>query len=523
MEGEAEGCIGGGRSNLGEQAGRPCAGLSAVAGRWQQIADCAGENGAGAVVQTEEEDLGWAQGGVGGSGNGAGQDKAAVRRVEHGGGEGCGQAGVGGVVLRGAAKAQALIDLVSLRDVEQEAVAGAEGLQRIVEGRGERSGDPGRAVRAGGHGALGAGEEQNGVDQGLPVGGKAQEALVGQLRDRAEGVGDGKARRGEVAGEPKRAVGGADGDAGQAGAGDQGGKEQAVATGAEFGDEAGHGVRGGGLQGVAEGEVGAGGGTGDVGLVSRAGGDGAGCGGPVGGSKDGGIEQAAAVGGEALHKGAALEAGGAARRAGGRAGQCGEVRRVAGAGDEEGVRGGGEATGCGLASAEEGEKAQVEIAVEAGEEAVLRAVGHGRKGGARGAGEAAAPGCAGDVNVAVAIGCERDASVAGGPLLRLGEQGGGAVVGLEQAEAVALVEEQNQALIGEEGGRLEAALVIEGAQAFAADDQGWGPPPLGEADCRQVDQQQAQQGAEAVHGGREGLPYSSGRSLAEGLQSTQRG
>ncbi len=116
----------------------------------------------------------------------------------------------------------------------------------------------------------------------LPSSGEAQEGLVVVLTSGDGDVGDRELAEGDGAGEEKVLRGGVEGDGGDAGAGDEGGEDEAVAGGSELGEEAGGGVGSGGDdvgdEGGEGGVAGGGGVAGDVGVVGGVGGDGGGSG-----------------------------------------------------------------------------------------------------------------------------------------------------------------------------------------------------------------------------------------------------
>ena len=141
---------------------------------------------------------------------------------------------------------------------------------------------------------LGAGGEEGGGEDGAAVEWDAQEGLVGGVDEWRGDGGDGELAERDGAGEEEVWVATeVERDGGDAGAGDEGGEEDAVAGGGEFGEEAGGGTEDVGDESGEGGVAGAGGVPGDVGVVGCVGGDGGGCGvsglaGEVGGVDEGG-------------------------------------------------------------------------------------------------------------------------------------------------------------------------------------------------------------------------------------------
>ena len=156
-----------------------------------------------------------------------------------------------------------------------------------------------------------AGSEERGGEDGAAVEGEAQEGLVVRVDEGRGNAGDRELAGGDGAGEEEILCDGIYGDGGDAGTGDEGGEENAVACGSELGEEAGGGVGCGGNdvgdEGVEGGVAGGGGVAGDVGVVGGVGGDGGG-GGVVGlavgglAAEVGGVEEGCSGGVELFYE-----------------------------------------------------------------------------------------------------------------------------------------------------------------------------------------------------------------------------
>jgi hypothetical protein len=197
---------------------------------------------------------------------------------------------------------------------------------------------------------LGSGGEKSGGEKTAAVEREAEKALVGDVDERGRDVRDGKQTGGDGAGEEQRLDRGilrrgSQGERGDSGAGKEGREENAVARRGELGEKTGGGagscrkdIRDEGIEGR---EAGAGGISGDIGVIRGIGGNSGGGGVAILAAEIGGVEESGA-GGVELFDEAVLKAPGGWGLDDGRGGDgkgCAEDA----SGQEDGVGGGGEA------------------------------------------------------------------------------------------------------------------------------------------------------------------------------------